>query len=214
MYNSSFFVVFSNLIIIPAFLLSIVFKLFHLSSIIATVGTISTIYHLCQSNLICLFDSNIENKSGYILLQYSDMFFVNTILISFIMYLLEVKKKITISVIFILQGIFLLSILSGNKYYLAINSISIICGILISICYLYLKNKSIGINLTWFIISIIIIAIGLFFYIYAGDPNDLNYNTYHSLWHIFLMGSLFTLILSKETYHTLIFGEKIILKKI
>lgn len=193
-----YFVVFSNLAIIPSIVISIVEEKLGNASILTGNLVISTIYHLCQSDFFCIFETEIQGERNYRLLQDADQFQVSLTISWFVMYFLGIKTSYAATALFLLIPVFLLSVLSGTGSLHTIILVSIVLLIAGVLIYGVIKKNTVAFNLWYAIAASVLLITGFVFFVIGEDPGRHQYNTFHSLWHIFLMLAVFFVVLTKK----------------
>jgi len=196
--SGDFYLVFSNITMVLAAVYAFSRKLYATASISTTVGVVSTFYHLCQRHFYCILETDLSQHSSYKFLQYSDEFFVDTLVIWYILFFLEVKKEYITAVIFLTQPIFLLSILSNSGHTITIVYVTIFSILFFALVRSIILYRRIYIEFGSGIIALILLIGGFLNYYFAGVYED-KYATLHSTWHILLMLALFFIIRSKIT---------------
>lgn len=195
--QSNLFLLMSNVAVVPAVMFAVYKKKFDSAAIIATVAVVSFLYHSCQAGFFCIFNTDIPGKSNFYLLQKSDEYFVSIAIVWFVLYAIEIRSLLASTLIFSIQAIFLLSLLSGKDYATTIVGVAIGVGILFAIVYFMIKPKMLAFAIVPSVVSLVLLASGFALFIVAGDPGDKNYWVYHSLWHIFLFLAVFFVLMTK-----------------
>jgi hypothetical protein len=194
------YLLFSNVVIVIPIVYAFSRKLYAEASLLTTVGVISTLYHACQADFYCIFNSNLKHHSNDKLLQYSDEFFVDTTVIWFILFFLEFEIQYRIAVIFFVQPIFLLSVLSQSSHTPTIVLVTIFGITFFALLRSIFLYKRIYAELESGIIALILLISGFVIFYLGGDDGINEYGTLHSTWHILLMLSLLFIIRTKVTF--------------
>lgn len=206
--QSDLFLLLSNIAVVPAFLYAIAIKKFDSAAILATVSIVSFLYHSCQTNYFCVFNSDIPGESNFYLLQKSDEFFVTIAFVWFILYAVGIGSILTATAIFSLQGVFLLSLLSGKSYSTTIIAITIGIAAFFAIVYALIRPKRLYFVILPSFVSLALLAAGFTLFIIAGDPGETKYYLYHSFWHILLFIAVFFVLMIKANGYSLILKNK------
>lgn len=202
--SSDLYLIFSNLAMVPAIYLSVLLVLYPEAALLTAIGVVSGIYHMCQTGFFCVYNSNIDDEEKFVLLQYSDEFFVNTGLLWFILYTLEIPINLKITFVFLSQIFFLLFVLSGKHYAFIVIAIILLFFILLSIIYLSLFRRILRFALLPSLIALVLLISGFIVFFFGGDPGDKHYTALHGTWHILLMIAIFFVLYIK-------YGDYIIL---
>ena len=195
--NSSgeLYLVLSNVAIIPAIVLAVFEELYDLASLFASLATVSTLYHLCQSDFYCIFISDIKGEQKYRLMQLMDEFLVSITIIWLVMFFLEIRKKIAISFLFLYIPVFLVTLLGDYSNTLLILGISITILIVSAVICAVIENNGLHISIKATIIAVILMAVGFAIFYIGGDPGITSqYNSFHGTWHVLLLMSMYFII--------------------
>jgi hypothetical protein len=189
-YSDGIALILTNLALIPAIVLAIVYRLFPEVVVMTVLMFTSSMYHICQSGFYCiyLFDS----------LQVSDHFYVYSTLIWMTFWFVGLKLKFRFILFFIIQSALLPAIISYLHSWL-LTGILIAALVVIVLLILSISFENFP-KLDWLDVLVVIGLLGGGFYlhVYAGEPGSQTYPVAHSIWHVLSMISLFFVIEIKE----------------
>lgn len=189
---------FSNLFVIPAVALCLYKRLWASASVLITLGTVSFIYHACQTGLFCIFESEVSGQQNYFLLQVLDEVNVYITIVWFILFFLEIGYHLRSTALLLSYPVFALTFVSDSDYDDLINWFVVGVIIVVAVVYNVYNDRGIRIGMVSLVITIGLIVIGLIMFYNSTSFEDGNdYNLYHGLWHTFLFLALFFLVLSK-----------------
>jgi LPXTG-motif cell wall-anchored protein len=189
---------FSNLFVLPAIIICLYYKLWSTAALLTTLGTVSFLYHACQTELFCIFDSNVSGERNYFLLQTIDLTNVFFTIIWFIYYILEIKDSLKITAIFLAFPVLVLTFISDSEYKDAINWSLIGLLLIVALIYVLYKRKKIRIGPVSFIFASILLGIGvILFFLSSSDVESDAYNLHHGLFHTFAFLSLGLFVYTK-----------------
>ncbi len=188
--SGEFFNVFSNLIILVPVIYAYINLLIPSGTLALVIGTVSFFYHSCQTEFFCIINGGFVDEPDYKALQLADRFFVSLGVLYYSLFILQLELDLILISVFIASPIFFISLLSrsygGDLTIIVTLVLLIFIGALYNI--FFIRKFYFGLGST--IIGLILFVSGVTLYAVAGDPGDKNYNTYHGLWHIFLMLTL------------------------
>lgn len=152
--------------------------------------SVSTVYHFCQSGIYCLLP--------FTSLQTSDHFFVYSTLVWLILFFTDARMEWRFLAFVLMQGMLLpMIIVYIHQSWLV--SVAIGVPSMVGLVYIMLVGKMPKCDWRDMIFSVVLIGVGLFFHIFAGDPGTTNYDWAHTLWHIACMLSIYFLLDSKDS---------------
>jgi hypothetical protein len=192
------FTTFSNLFVIPAIVFSLYKRLWATASILTTLGAVSLIYHACQTDLFCLFESEVAGQQDYFLLQVLDEVNVYLTIVWFILFFLEINYHLRATALLLSYPVFALTFVSDSDYDDVINWMVVGVVIVCAVVYNIYNDRGIRIGTVSLSLAIVFIVVGLVMFFNSSNFEDGdNYNLFHGLWHMFLFLALFLLIFSK-----------------
>lgn len=188
------FLVISNLALIPAIDFALVRGQVSEMSIFIALLVTSSIYHLCQAGFLCLFTMSS--------LQMCDHFFVYGTILWMTLYFFDISFLYRFSVLILAQVLLLPSIISystteGNDWYIILALVIFLVVFAFYAMVLYLDGLP---RIDWkdFLVAVILIAIGLVLFVFAGEPGSPHYAILHSFWHIFVMVGIYFILELKD----------------
>jgi hypothetical protein len=167
----------SNIALFPVIALASYKKVYTLACFFSCLFCASSIYHVCQANFYCF--TTFHNH------QVIDHFFVYSTFIWTLFYFLKMSLELSICILIVFQLILILCIMKWiESWALAGIIMGTLLILTIVILLIYGPPKFDKIDL---ICALILIGIGFFLHVWAGDPGDSRYPFSHSLWHVLAM---------------------------
>lgn len=166
--------VLSNFAAVPAISKAVESKNYVEACVLTVVFFISSFYHMCQAEFFCIL--TVSNH------QITDHFFVYSALVELLLFFLDVEIVPKMCIFIIIQSILLPAIIKWiHSWALAGALIGglVIMSLLSIFWYKIPKFDKLDVYS-----ALVLIGVGFFFHIYAGDPGDPKYPPYHSLWHL------------------------------
>lgn len=202
--QSDLFLLLSNVAVVPATLIAVLLKRYASAALITTVAVVSFLYHSCQANFFCVVNNTVQGERHYYLMQKSDEFFVNVAIVWFVLYAIELGAFLSATVVFSLQGVFLLVLLSGSEYSTTILSSTIAVVTFFAFIYVLMRPKRLAFSIMPSLAALALLASGGTLFVVAGNNGEEKYWLYHSLWHVLLFLSVFFVLLIKTPGYSLI----------
>lgn len=176
----------SNIGLIPAIAVSILYGLYAEAAVFIVVCFTSTVYHICQAGFYCVY--------SFKTMQTSDHFFVFGLLVWTALFFIGLRLQTRFVIFIFVQSLLLPAVMQYLESWW-IGGILLAFLLLVSLSMLSYFTKLIPkLDLLDVFITIILIGGGFFFHIYAGEPGDKRYWWAHSIWHVLGMLSVYFII--------------------
>lgn len=197
--TADLFNTFSNLFIIPAVLIALNLRLWATAALSTAVGSVSFLYHACQTELFCIFTRDVQGEKMYFFLQTLDQTLVFAALIWFSYYLLEISFRLTVALVLLTIPIFYLTTASGSEWRDVINLVIIGWIILCGFFYVVVTRKRLQFGKRSLFLAFVLAVLGLVFYVLddRDGQDDDRYNSFHGAWHMTIFLALFFVITTK-----------------
>lgn len=198
--SADLFNVFSNLFALPAIFIALNFSLWATSALVASVASVSFLYHACQTGLFCIFSSDVPGEQDFFLLLVADQILVSLAIIWFAFYILEIPFRVTTASVLFTLPIFYLSYVSSTPAQDAIVWSVIGAFIGAAVMYVIILRKDLRFGILSTSAAIFLGTIGLILFLVdedAGGIESNNYNGLHGSWHMLIFLTLFFVIYIK-----------------
>lgn len=161
--------VFSNWTIFPAIAKGFELKKYGEACMMLVLFFVSTFYHMCQAQFFCI--TTLHNH------QIMDHFFVYSTFIYLTVYFLVLGQESKFCIFIIGQAFLLPAIMKWIGTWALAGAI-IGAIVIIAVLIVFYKNlpKMDGYDL---LVALVLIGVGLFFHVYAGEPGDPRYPWAH-----------------------------------
>jgi hypothetical protein len=181
-----FALIFSNIGLLPAIALCIYYNLIPEATVYSVVCFISTIYHVCQADFLCVYSFKV--------LQTSDHFFVFNLLVWTTLYFIGLNLKIKFLLFMIIQAFLLPAVIQYLENWW-VGGVLLALLILITVFVLSQLTPKIRVpDLLDITFATLFIGGGFALHLYGGEPGSENYWWAHSIWHLLGMGSLYFIV--------------------
>lgn len=181
--------VISHYAIVPSIAVAVAKGFVAEAGMLLAMTLVSTVYHLCQAGYACALEFSV--------LQISDHFFVYSTLSWLILFFTDSRLMWRFVAFILIQGVLLPMIISFVHEMWMIG-VAIGLPAIAGIFYLIIMRRTPMLDLLDLSFAVVLLGIGIFFHLYAGDPGTVNYAWAHSLWHVFCMLSIYFLFEAKD----------------
>jgi hypothetical protein len=190
-----FALIVSNIGLLPVIGLCIHYGLIPEAGIYTVVCFISSLYHLCQADFLCVY--------SFRSLQTSDHFFVFGLLVWTTLYFIGLNLKVKFIIFIVIQSLLLPAVIQYLESWW-IGGVLLVFLLLLTISVLsQVTDKIRAPDFLDLSIASVLIGGGFYLHLYAGEPGAENYWWAHALWHLLGMFSLFFIIQMKNGNGTL-----------
>lgn len=202
----------SNAALVPAIAYATRWGLLPEAAILSVVLVVSSLYHMCQAEFVCVLGISLFT------FQLQDHFWVYSAIIWIALYFVGLDVRIKFAVFVWVQMLVFPLLLEFIKMWWFGG---LVIGIVIVVAIILLTLVVRGIprfNVVNMIAAVVLVAVGFVLHVLGGDPievvvdkdtgertvtGDQDYPVYHTLWHVFVMVSIYY-ILDLPRGHTLL----------
>jgi hypothetical protein len=170
------FLVISNLALFPAIYYAFKKGYYLEVAILSVMFWASTIYHICLAGLFCI--------SQLPVLQISDHFFVYQTLIWIALFFIRVPERGRVVLLLVSQLFLLPYTIQYMKSWWLTGIIIGVVALTLVVLVSFVTKRLPRIHLIDFLVLTVMLGVGFFLHIWAGEPGEKNYGWAHSLWHI------------------------------
>ncbi len=187
----------SNIALLPAIAYTYRLGLTPELSVLAAVFVVSSVYHLCQTDTVCLLGVR------FTVFQHQDHFFVYGALVWIVLYLIGLRLPQRFAVFVWIQALLfplILEFMSAWWFSGLVVGIVVLSAVLL----VAIVTKSVPkYNLFSLVAAVVLTAVGFALHVVGGDPSppsetggsaNRSYTIFHSLWHIFVMLAIYYVI--------------------
>ncbi len=193
----------SNAALIPAIAYATRWGLLPEAAILSVVLVVSSLYHMCQAEFVCVLGISLFT------FQLQDHFWVYSSIIWIALYFVGLDVRVRFAVFVWVQTLIFPLVLEFIKMWWFGG---LVIGIVIVIVVILLTLVVRGIprfNVVDMIAAVVLVAVGFALHLLGGDPievvvdevtgertvtGDDDYPVYHTLWHVFVMVSIYYIL--------------------
>lgn len=187
----------SNIALLPAIVYAYSLGLAPELSVLAAVFVVSSVYHLCQTDVVCLLGVHFS------VFQHQDHFFVYGALVWIVLYLIGLRLPQRFAVFVWIQALLfplILEFMSAWWFSGLVVGIVVLSAVLL----VAIVTRSIPrYNLFSLVAAVVLTAAGFALHLVGGDPSppsetggsaNKKYTIFHSLWHVLVMLAIYYVI--------------------